>query len=513
MSLLVTDPLRYWARNVPDERAIVFDGGDGGDGGDTVTYGELDAWSDNVAGALIDAGVAPGDRVGIVGPNSLEWCAAALGALKAGAVVAAYNHRLLAPELRYLVVDSDPSLVIAAEGHRPRLEEVVAAGRPITIFSLDVVVSLRAAPRRRVPTIAVDPDQAAVIVYTSGTTSHPKGVVFTHRTTFSFIFEWSLMEPAYQRGARMIFVLSLGGAPGLLWAILHMATHAGTVFLETGFEPRTTLRRLVDERITVMMGVPMLFEQVAALPEFAAADLSALSAVTVGGARVPLPTLEAWTAKGVALRQIYGMTELGGSSIGNTREAALTRPASVGRGSMFTEHRVVRPDGTDCDADEPGEIIVRGPSVTPGYWRNPGETAEAMRDGWFHSGDIGAFDGDGYLRVVDRLKDMIISGGYNIAPSEIESLIQTVPGVVEVAVIAVDDATYGETPAAIVGTSGPVDPAAVVALCRANLSGYKVPSYVVLRDEPLPRMPSGKIAKRELRVTYADLRATGTKLR
>ena len=130
----------------------------------------------------------------------------------------------------------------------------------------------------------------------------------------------------------------------------------------------------------------------------------------------------------MALRQIYGMTELGGSSIGNSRQQAAVRPESVGRASMFTEHRVVRPDGTDCDPGEPGEIIVRGPSVTPGYWRDPEATKEALRDGWFHSGDIGVLDDEGYLQVVDRLKDMIISGGYNIAPSEIENVIQDIDG-------------------------------------------------------------------------------------
>ena len=507
MTTLVTDPLRWWGMNAPDHPAIVFDGQD------TVSYQEIDRWTDNVASQLVARGVKPGDRVGIVGPNSLEWCAGALGALKAGAIVAPYSHRLLAAELVHLVSTSEPVVVLADEEHRERMEQVGASGLAFELVSLDVVRGLRGTAHQPFPRVELDPDQPAVIVFTSGTTAQPKGVIYSHRTTLSFIFEWSLMEPVLRQGVRMIFVLSLAGAPGLLWAILHMLTHGGTVFLETGFEPRTALKRLVDEHIQVMMGVPVLFEQIAALPEFAEADLSSLVATTVGGARVPRPTLEAWLGKGVSLRQIYGMTELGGSSTANPREQALDRPESVGRGSMFTRHRVVRPDGTDCDPEEPGEIIVRGPSVTPGYWRNEEATKEALRDGWFHSGDIGTFDADGYLRMVDRMKDMIITGGYNVAPSEIETVIYQIDGVEEVAVIAVDDTKFGETPAAIIRATRPIEPADVVAHCNDRISGYKVPRYVVLVDEPLPRMPSGKIAKRELLERFADLPSTQQKLR
>jgi fatty-acyl-CoA synthase len=199
------------------------------------------------------------------------------------------------------------------------------------------------------------------------------------------------------------------------------------------------------------------------------------------------------------------MTELGGSSTRNTLDAAFDAPESVGRGSIFTRHRVVRPDGTDCDPGEPGEIIVRGPSVTPGYWRNPEATDAAIRDGWFHSGDVGVFGDDGLLRMVDRLKDMIITGGYNVAPAEIESVISDLDGVTEVAVIPVADEKFGETPAAIVRSSIELHADDVVKHCNERLARYKVPSYIVFLDEPLPRMPSGKVAKRVLREQFADL--------
>jgi fatty-acyl-CoA synthase len=509
MTALATDPIRWWSLNAPDRPAIVYEGDD------VVTYRVMDQWSDTVAARLAAAGVAPGDRVGIVGPNTLEWCAGALGALKAGAVVAAYNHRFGAAELAYLVADSGPTVVLADEGHRERLEEVAAGGVSFELLGLGAVRELRTAAPVPFARLDVDPDAPAVIVYTSGTTANPKGVVFTHRTILSFVSEWGLMEPALRPGVRMIFLLSLGAAPGILWGVLHILIRGGTLYLEPAFDPASALERMVKERIEVMMGVPLLFEQIAALPQFEAADLSSVVCSTVGGARVSRHLLEAWLAKGVTLRQIYGMTELGGTSTANPPAAAAARPESVGRGSMFTRHRVVRPDGTDCRPGEAGEIIVQGPSVTPGYWNNPAATAEALRDGWFHSGDVGCFDEDGYLYMVDRLKDMIISGGYNIAPSELESVIAALPGVEEVAVIPVADATYGETPAALVrrAPEAPVGVGDVLARCDELLASYKQPRYVVFVDEPLPRMPSGKVAKRQLRDTYADLPATHPKAR
>jgi fatty-acyl-CoA synthase len=326
--------------------------------------------------------------------------------------------------------------------------------------------------------------------------------MFTHRSTFNLIAEMAFAEPALRPGARMIYVLSLSGAPGLLWHFLHPLTRGMTQFFEKGFDPEVTLRRLTEEKIQVLSGVPVLFEQMMARPEFAEADLSALELVTVAAARVHVATLQAWLAKGVLIRQAYGMTELGGLSTINPPERALDHPEQIGRGTVFNRHRVVRPDGTDCDPGEPGEIVVSGPGVTPGYWRNEAAYAEAMRDGWFHSGDVGVRDEDGYFQIVDRLKDMIISGGYNIAPSEIEAVIADVVGVREVCVISADDAKFGEAAVAIVHGDDTVTAAAVAQACKDRLAGYKQPREIVLTPQPLERMASGKIPRRKIRDAY-----------
>jgi fatty-acyl-CoA synthase len=503
MTELVTDGLAYWARQAPGRTAIVFDGTDRTD------YAALDRWTDAAAHFHAAAGLRRGDRVGIIGDNSLEWVVAAIGALKLGAIVVPFNNRFTPDELRYLVDDSGPRMVLADETHRDRMAAALArpsaAGGAATLLPLGAFTGLRGEQAAPVPRPQAGPDDVTQIVYTSGTSSRPKGVLFTHRSTFNLIADFAFAEPALRPAARMIYVLSMSGAPGLLWHILHPLTRGLSIFYERGFEPARTLRRLAQEKIQIMAGVPLLFEQMARLPEFAAADLSSLELVTIAGARAPVPVIRSWLDKGVLLRQAYGMTELGGISSLNPTDQAVDRPESIGRGTVFTRHQVVRPDGTDCDAEEPGEIIVSGPGVTPGYWRNEAAYAEAMRDGWFHSGDVGIKDADGYIRVVDRLKDIIITGGYNVAPSEIETVISELPQVAEVCVISAPDAKFGEVPAAVICADGALTAEAVIAFCRERLAGYKVPRHVIVQDHPLERMASGKIARRKIRDAHPEL--------
>jgi fatty-acyl-CoA synthase len=498
MTELVTDGLSYWARQAPRRPAIVFDGTD------TVDYQALDRWTGVAAHFLAGRDLRPGDRIGIVGDNSLEWVVAAIGALKLGAIVVPLNNRFTPEELRYLVDDSQPRLVLTDEAHRDRMTASLD-GSPVPLLGLGEFTALRREQAAPVPRPEAGPDDITQIVYTSGTSSRPKGVLFTHRSTFNLIADFAFAEPALQPGARMIYVLSMSGAPGLLRHILHPLTRGLSIYYERGFDPARTLHRLAQEKIQIMAGVPVLFEQMAAQPDFAATDLSSLELVTIAGARAPVPVIRAWLDKGVLLRQAYGMTELGGISSVNPAGQALDRPESVGRGTVFTRHRVVRPDGTDCDPEEPGEIIVSGPGVTPGYWRNEAAYTEAMRDGWFHSGDVGIADADGYIRVVDRLKDLIITGGFNVAPSEIEAVISELPGVIEVCVVSVPDVKFGETPAAVVHGGPEVTVAAVTAHCREHLAGYKVPRHVILQDRPLERMASGKVARRRIRDAHPEL--------
>jgi fatty-acyl-CoA synthase len=499
MTELVTDGLCYWAKQSPGRAAIVFDGTD------KVDYLTLDRWTDVAAHHLLAKGLAPADRVGIIGDNSLEWVVSAIGALKTGAIVVPLNNRFTTDELRYLVEDSSPRLVLADDAHRDKISGALDT-TAAKLVGLPEFTALRHAEHRPVGRReGAGPDETTQIVYTSGTSSRPKGVIFTHRSTFNLIANFAVTEPALRPGAGIIYTLSMSGAPGLLWHILQPLTRGMTIYYERGFDPGTTLRRIADEKIQVHFGVPLLYERMAAHPDFESTDLSSLELVTMAGAAAPLPTIKTWLDKGVPLRQAYGMTELGGLSTINSPEQALARPESIGWGMVFARHRVVRPDGSDCDPEEPGEIIVASPGVTPGYWRNEQAYASAVRDGWFHSGDVGLRDAEGWIRVIDRLKDIIITGGFNVAPSEVEAVVAEIPGVLEVCVIAAHDAKFGETPAAIVYADTGVTPGAVTEHCRERLAGYKVPRQVVIQQTPLPRMASGKIARREIREAHREL--------
>jgi fatty-acyl-CoA synthase len=508
MSGTVIDALTWWARSTPDFVAIDFDG-------DAVTYGQLNTWADGVAATLQADGVEPGDRISIVGLNSLEWCVAALAGFKVGAIVAPFNHRMVARELADLVDDCEPKIVFTDEGTlQERLEEVLQGARTFAIRTLQGDVRpLREGQHAPIPNRAVDLHDPTAIVYTSGTTGKPKGVIFTHASIAGEMHEWHLIEGIQARDLRTILVLPLFTAAGIIWAISRVTLHGGTILLQPSFVPERALEVMAANKVTTLTGPPILFEQISRVPGFAEADLSSLTTAHCGGARVPVDLLNTWSKKGVSLRQIYGQTEIGGSATAMPRDEAHLHPEKCGFGGIFTKIRVVDAEGNDLPPNQQGEILLRGPGMMPGYWRNEEATRAAIVDGWLHTGDIGKLDERGYLTYVDRLKDMIISGGLNIAPMEIEQVIQSMPGVKEVAVISVPDAKFGETPAALIRTEQPLAKTDVVAWCNERLSDYKVPRYVVFMDDDLPRMASGKIAKRDLREEYAAIPETVEKVR
>ena len=497
MSGTVIDALTFWARMKPEHTAINFQG-------ETISYRELESWADGVAHDLRARGVDPGDRVSLLGVNSLEWAVAALGAWKIGAIVAPFNNRMVATELKALVAKCEPTVVYVDDELRTRLEES-RSDHEFSIASLQTDVKpLRGGDHEKFPTPVVDLDTATAIVFTSGTTGQPKGVIFTHATIAGEMHEWAMIEPIQPNSLRPLLVLPLFTAAGIIWGIARTVLHGGSLFLEPGFDPARALEVLTTGGANVLTGPPILFEQISKSPGFTEADLSHMVSAHCGGARVPVDLLHKWLDQGAALRQIYGQTEIGGSATATPRDEAAKYPEKCGWGGIFTKIRVVDPFGEDLPPGESGQILLRGPGMTPGYWNDPEATAATIVDGWLHTGDLGSLDENGYLTFIDRLKDIIISGGLNIAPAEIETVIAQIPGVDEVAVIPVPDAKFGETPAAIVKSST-VSEKEIVDHCSANLADYKVPRYVVLVEEDLPRMPSGKIAKRDVRASYGDI--------
>lgn len=500
---LLHDGVDYWARRSPDHPAIVLDDEP------PLTYAALARWSDGVAAFLQERGVVPGDRVAIAAANCIPWVAAAVGILKAGAIIAPFNDRLLPDELGYLAGYADPRLILA---DAPRAALLGQAGVDRPIVDLDTLEALRGGPpagwaAERVPSTAT-----AMIIFTSGSTARPKGAMMPHGNYLAKYMEMRLLDERLGTGTRSLMPFGLHSSPGTPWGIFFTTTLGGTLFVTRKFDAARTLRRLVDDRITFFIGVPMVYDQIAKLPDFADADLSALTFARVGGATANPDILARFRDKGVLVRQLYGMTEVGGGSLIATEEEASARPMACGRGLAFSRFRILRDDGSPCDDGEPGRVLLQGPGLMTGYWRDPEASAAALKDGWMHTGDIGVRDADGYFSFVDRSKEMIKSGGYNVSPSEVEAVLAAHDAVAEAAVFAVADDKYAEVPCACVYPRGPVDPQALFDHCAARLAGYKLPRYVVMLDAPLPRLATEKVDRRRLKALYADPSARPAKL-
>lgn len=505
MTATIGAALAWWARTQPGAPAYVFED-------ETLDYRTVEHWSSRIARLLQERGVAEGDRVGLLAGNGVPWPIAALGVMKAGAVLVPLNPRFKPAELRKVADDAGAKLVIADDPFVATVEGATGLGAPIETVTFSDVVARREgdADIFRVDRSADDPIS---IIFTSGSTGQSKGVVLTNRTLMSIVFEASLTEDGFHKGSTSILVLPLAFTPGLVWGLLMTTVLGGKIVIEKELNPSRAVSLIQEHQVEAIFGVPLIYQALTAAPEFATADLSSLKTAVVGGAAVPVPLLEAFAAKDVALRQIYGMTEAGGIATSTPVEEFRDHPATCGSGLIFTRVKVVDANGDEAKPGEPGELVISGPGVTPGYWEAPEVNAQVFRDGWLHSGDLGTVDEDGRIKFVDRLKDLIITGGINVSPVELESVIGGLDGVVECAVIAAPDEKFGETPAAIVQAKPEVTAQQIVDAVAELVADYKVPRYVVLRETPLPRLPNGKISKVEIRNEYSDLTERFTKVR
>lgn len=495
----LSSALAWWARMQGDVVALNV-------AGEALSYAELHAWSNRLAVRLVELGVAPGDRVAVCAANSLAYCVLILATLRAGGILAPMNARFTRPELSEIVGDVTPRLVFADDERRGLVEGLGPA-----LHMLSEVEGFRVGAAVS-PAVEPEPAWPVVIIATSGSTARPKGVVFTNQSMVDYAAEFHLHEPSIGKGARVLAIAPLSTSAGFV-QLMHYTTLGCTLYMEPAFEPQAGLELLVRERINAFGGVPLLFERIAQQPGFATADLSALRLVTVGGARVSRALLETWMAKGIVIRQIYGQTECGGNATIMPAHLAAEAPEKCGWGGPFTTLVTVRPDGSRCDPGEPGEILIRGPGRMLGYWNNPEATAEAIRDGWLHTGDLGMLDEQGLLTFVDRMKDIIISGGLNISAAEVERAVSEFPGVEEVVVIAAPDPKFAETPMAVLYASAAVDVPGLIAHCNGRLADYKVPRYVVVEPEPLPRLATGKLSKPAVRAKYKDQFASLARVR
>ncbi|MFE3031186.1 long-chain fatty acid--CoA ligase [Streptomyces canus] len=486
------------ARKTPHRTALIH-------GDTTLTYAGLHTRVTRLAHALRARGIRRGDRIAYLGPNHPSYLETLFAAGTLGAVFVPLNTRLAGPEIAYQLSDSGARALVYGPTHAG-----LVAGLP---GSTDVrtYVEVGAEYERLLaesPAEPIDepvaPDDTCIIMYTSGTTGRPKGAMLTHGNLTWNAFN-VLVDTDLIADERALVSAPLFHTAGLNMLTLPVLLKGGTCVLVEAFDPDATFDLIEQHRITFMFGVPTMFEQVARHPRWADADLSSLRILTCGGSPVSTPLIAAYQERGLTFLQGYGMTEASPGTLFLDAEHALGKAGSAGVPHFFTDVRVVRPDLVPVDVDETGEVVLRGPNVMPGYWGLPEETAASFADGWFRSGDAARVDEDGYVFIVDRIKDMIISGGENIYPAEIEDLLLGHPDIAECAVIGVQDEKWGEVPRAVVvpREGATPDPDEILASLAGRLAKYKIPKSVVVADE-LPRTASGKLLKSRVRKRYGS---------
>lgn len=518
-SELAPERLRHWARETPDSVALVFKNR-------KTTYAELDRNADRVAQRLRAAGLRPGGRVALLAKNSDRFFELLYGAARIGAVLVPVNFRLAAPEIAFVIEDAKAELLFVDADHAEivggieadlsQVREVVALeegerGWPSYASWRDEPVPRGKIPHADATTAtaehAIAPQDVAVQMYTSGTTGHPKGVETTHANIEALNRAGSACGPAWHTADVNLVCMPLFHIAGAGWAFLGLHNGCRNVILPD-VVPSEILRLIETDRVTKTLFVPAVILFLLQEPACATTDFSSLELIEYGASPIAQDVLRrALVAFGCNFIQLYGLTETTGAVTWLPPEdhgsEDGSRMQSCGKPWGDVRLRIVDAEGNELPAGEVGEITCRSAQVMAGYWNRPEATSAAVRDGWFHTGDVGYLDQDGYLYIRDRIKDMIISGAENIYPAEVESALFDHPAVADIAIIGVPDEKWGEVPKAIVvpAPGETVELADLQAFARERLAGFKVPKSLAIVDA-LPRNPSGKILKRVLREQF-----------
>ncbi|GAA0612106.1 long-chain fatty acid--CoA ligase [Sporichthya brevicatena] len=515
-AIRIHDYLEHWAQADPARRCLT-------DGERSWTYAEVDDWANRVAAALADRELADGARVGILARNCPDWVALYYGAFKCGAVPVPLNFRLHPSEWAYLLTDSGAAAVIAQEefvGLLDGLGEAFPAGVTTKLVidgdpdevaegwhSLPAVLA-DVAPRPR-PSDRRAGDQDLWQMYTSGTTGLPKGAVVTHASVNANQLQMRTSAPVLPSDHRLV-VMPLYHA-GAAMSMIQVIAAGASLRTMAKFEPAECVRVIDDEQVSHLSLVPAMIHAMIRLPDLTHRRFASLRTISYGASPITEDTLRtALDIFNCGFQQAFGQTETSAALTmldARAHERALAGEPhllrSCGRALVGTELAVVDTDGKPVDAGVVGEVVARGPQMMRGYWNLPDATAETLVDGWLRTGDAGYLDEEGFLYLSDRMKDLIVSGGENIYPREIEEILARMPGVSEAAVIGVPDARWGESVKAcvVLETGGTASEDAVISWCREHLATYKAPRSVDFL-EALPRNPSGKVLKRELRAPY-----------
>jgi fatty-acyl-CoA synthase len=486
----------------PHKEAVV-------DGERRLTYRQLNRRVNRLARALQGMGLAAGDRLGMLSYNRLEYVEVIMAAAKLGLVVVPLNWRLAAAELAFILGDSqtqtlvfDPDLAELAAGIRGEMElgRLIAVGDDPAQGAepYEALLAAQSEDEPRTPG-EVGLDSPHIIMYTAGTTGKPKGAVLTQEASFYNALNLQLALD-FTSADRDLLVLPMFHIGGIGLFTLPMLYVGGTVVVMRAFDPAQCLKLIKQEAITLFFGVPAIFLMLAQHPDFDASGLEAVRVVMSGGAPLPVSLVESYHQAGVILQQGFGMSEAAPSIATLEKDLALSKAGSIGKPVFHLEVKIAGPGGEELPRGEVGELLLKGPNLMQGYWNRPEATAEAMQGGWFHSGDLARMDSDGDLYIVDRKKDMFISGGENVYPAEVENAIFELPQVAEAAVIGVPDDKWGEVGRAFVALKPGqrLGEKELLEHLAARMAKYKIPKSVMF-IEALPRNAAGKVLKNALR--------------
>ena len=479
-----------WLERAPDRVALRWQGAE-------LTYGEMARRAGRTASALAARGVARGDRVAVLSYNSPDYLDLLFACARLGAVLVTLNWRLAPPEWKYILDHSGAKLLVHDDEFGKALDT-------LNLRLMRAGLDLQSCQGGAVPPQAGKPDDPLLLVYTSGTTGRPKGAVHTAGTLTANAAA-GVEAHAMTAEDRILTFLPMFHVGGLNNQTLPALSVGATVILQQRFAPDAALAAIEAEKPTIVLLVPAVMKALVEHPRFGATDLSSLRFAMAGSSVVPVELIRAFHARGLPVGQIYGSTETGPVSIVLKRADAMRKEGACGVPALGCEVRIVDEAGHDVPSGASGEVLIRAPNLMTGYWQDDTATRAAVQDGWYRTGDVGRGDADGFYWVDERKKDMIISGGENIYPAELEAVLDACPAIAESAVIARADARWGEVPVAVVvrRKGAVLEEGEVRRLFEGRLARFKHPHSVVF-IEALPRNVMGKVLRYRLREQFGS---------